>query len=436
MARYFYPNRPNQYAEFKEFLKGNVSLSHSTREVVNDIIARIIAEKDQALIDYTSEFDGVELNAGKIRVSEEEIDNSIFQLGDSQKDIIKASFERLWKFHERQLPENLIWEDEENVTLGWIWQPIQSCGLYVPGGTATYPSSVLMMGVPAKIAGVNSISLTVPPSNALDPHLLYASKIVSVDSIYRVGGAQAIASLAYGTESVEAVDKIVGPGNSYVSEAKRQVFGQVGIDMVAGPTEVVVISDNSSCPAWIASDLIAQAEHDPLSRAILISNCESFVSRVFSEVDRQALLLSRKDIILQSWNSYGAGVIVDNIEQGFEIANEIAPEHLQINLPDPEIYLNKVTNAGSVFLGSWTPEVLGDYIGGPNHVLPTSGTARFFSGLSVWDFMKRSTVLGFSKRAFGKLGSIAENMAVNEQLDGHANSIRIRKKVIEGISDD
>ena len=434
MAQYFHLDRPHQVSRFRQLLKGDVSLSNATSEVVNRIISRIRSEKDKALIRYTIEFDGVELNPEDITVSEEEIEKSIKELGNSQKDIIKASFERLWKFHEKQMPENLIWKDEDEVTLGWLWQPIQSCGLYVPGGTATYPSSVLMMGIPAKLAGVNSISLTVPPSNALDPHLLYAASLVSVNSIYRVGGAQAIASLAYGTESVAAVDKIVGPGNSFVSEAKRQVFGQVGIDMVAGPTEVVVISDNSSRPEWIAADLIAQAEHDPLSRSILISNCEAFVARVFAEVDRQANLLPRKDIILQSWKNYGAGVIVDSIEQGIEISNEIAPEHLQLTVKDPKKYLSQIKNAGSIFLGNWTPEVLGDYIGGPNHVLPTSGTARFFSGLSVWDFMKRSTVLGVPKKAFGKLGPTAQSMAENEHLDGHANSIRIRMNEIDGNS--
>ena len=293
-----------------------------------------------------------------------------------------------------------------------------------------------MMGVPARIAGVKSIALTVPPSNALDPHLLYASRLVSVDRIYRVGGAQAIAALAYGTETISAVDKIAGPGNSFVTEAKRQVFGQVGIDMVAGPTEVVVVSDNNSRPDWVAADLIAQAEHDPLSRSILISDCEKFVSKVFSEVARQAELLPRKDIILQSWNSNGAGVIVDNIVQGIELSNEIAPEHLQLNLNKPEQYLDRISNAGSVFLGNWTPEVLGDYIGGPNHVLPTSGTARFFSGLAVWDFMKRSTVLGVPEESFGKLGRIAERMAVKEHLEGHANSIRIRMNEIEGSTNE
>ena len=251
-----------------------------------------------------------------------------------------------------------------------------------------------------------------------------------------MGGAQAIASLAYGTESVAAVDKIVGPGNSFVSEAKRQVFGQVGIDMVAGPTEVVVISDNSSRPDWIAADLIAQAEHDPLSRSILISNCEDFVARVFEEVAKQAKLLPRKDIILQSWEKYGAGVIVDSIEQGIEISNEIAPEHLQLTMLNPKKYLNLVKNAGSIFLGGWTPEVLGDYVGGPNHVLPTSGTARFFSGLSVWDFMKRSTVLGVPKNAFVKLGPTAQCMAENEHLEGHANSIKIRMKDLNGNSNE
>lgn len=436
MANLFYLNRPNQFPRFKEFLRGNVALSNSTREVVSQIITRILAERDQALIQLTREFDGVELHSNEIAVSEEEIANSVKKLGNDQKDIIKASFERLWNFHEKQKPENLIWQDQDDVTLGWLWQPIQSCGLYVPGGTATYPSSVLMMGIPAKLAGVNSIALAVPPSSALDPHLLYASTLVSVNKIYRVGGAQAIASLAYGTESVTAVDKIVGPGNSFVSEAKRQVYGQVGIDMVAGPTEVIVISDNSSRPEWIASDLIAQAEHDPLSRAIIISNSEAFISKVFDEVARQAEYLPRKDIILQSWNRYGAGVIVDSIEQGIEISNEIAPEHLQLNFKEAKKHLNQVKSAGSIFLGNWTPEVLGDYIGGPNHVLPTSGTARFFSGLSVWDFMKRSTVLGVPKSAFGKLGKIAENMAENEHLHGHANSIRVRMKAIEGNSDD
>ncbi|MDE2674145.1 MAG: histidinol dehydrogenase [Paracoccaceae bacterium] len=436
MAQLFHLNRSDDYPRFTQFLKGNIALSESTREAVNQIITGIVSEKDRALIAFTKKFDGVNLKSDELLVSEEEIEASVNNLDNSQKDMLKASFERLWKFHEKQIPTSLTWKDEDSVTLGWIWQPIQSCGLYVPGGTATYPSSVLMMGVPARIAGVKSIALTVPPSNALDPHLLYASRLVSVDRIYRVGGAQAIAALAYGTETISAVDKIAGPGNSFVTEAKRQVFGQVGIDMVAGPTEVVVISDNNSRPDWVAADLIAQAEHDPLSRSILISDCEKFVSKVFSEVARQAELLPRKDIILQSWNSNGAGVIVDNIVQGIELSNEIAPEHLQLNLNDPERYLDRISNAGSVFLGNWTPEVLGDYIGGPNHVLPTSGTARFFSGLAVWDFMKRSTVLGVPEESFGKLGRIAEKMAVKEHLEGHANSIRIRMNEIEGSTNE
>ncbi len=428
MAYYFNLDHPQDYHQFKTYLKGNVSLGDKTSEVVKQIISKILLERDKALIEFTREFDGVDIKSSEISVSKDEMEKAIKSLGEEQKDIIKASFERIWQFHEKQVPQNLIWQDEDEISLGWMWRPIQSCGLYVPGGTATYPSSVLMMGIPARLAGVSSISLVVPPGNALDPNLHYAASLVSVDTIFRIGGAQAIAALAYGTETVRSVDKIVGPGNSFVSEAKRQVFGKVGIDMVAGPTEVVVICDNNQNPAWIAADLIAQAEHDPLSRSILIATSRDLVLKVFMEVEKQAELLPRKDIILQSWNTYGAGVIVDNIDQAIEISNEIAPEHLQLAIENSEKFLDVIKHAGSIFMGDWTPEVLGDYVGGPNHVLPTSGTARFFSGLSVWDFMKRSTILGVPKKAFGKLGPIAESMALNEHLEGHANSIRIRKK--------
>ena len=341
---------------------------------------------------------------------------------------------RLWNwlarestaYHARQLPEDESWVDDDGVKLGWRWNPIQACGLYVPGGTAALASSVLMMGVPAKVAQVRDIALAVPPRQALNPLILYAAGLIGVSTIYRMGGAQAVAALAYGTETVQAVDKIVGPGNAYVSEAKRQVFGDVGIDMIAGPSEVVVVWDGHAKIQWIAADLIAQAEHDPLAQAILITTDRDKGLLVDQEIQKQLKEQPRADIIAQSWHDTGCIVLVQSVEKAMQVANFIAPEHLELATADPECLLPLVNHAGSVFLGEDTPEAMGDYVAGPNHVLPTGGSVRFFSGLSVLDFVKRTSVVRTSEAALAKLGPSAIELAKSEQLAGHARSIQVR----------
>jgi histidinol dehydrogenase len=397
------------------------------RDDVTAILERVAAEGDTALIDYTARFDRHRPSPGELRVGDEAIERAVAGCPSELCDALQLAAERIGAFHRRQLPESQQVEDALGVQLGLRWRPIDAVGMYVPGGTAAYPSSVLMNALPAKIAGVGRVVMTVPaPEGALNPLVLVAARIAAVDEIYRVGGAQAIAALAFGTESIRPVDKIVGPGNAYVAEAKRQVFGRVGIDLIAGPSEILVIADGAQDADWIAADLLSQAEHDELAQAILITDSAELAERVATAIERQLADLPRRSIAAASWCDCGAIVVVGDLERAPALIDRLAPEHLELLVTRPEAMAERIRHAGSIFLGPYTPEVVGDYVGGPNHVLPTGGTARFASGLSVYDFLKRTTLLACSPESFGVLGPPAARLARAEDLAGHARAVELR----------
>ena len=336
---------------------------------------------------------------------------------------------RIEAYHKKQLPDNAFWTDDSGVELGWRWSPVVAAGLYVPGGLASYPSSVLMNAIPAKVAGVKRLAITVPtPDNKINPMVLLAAQLSGVNEIYRIGGAQAIAALAYGTKTIQPVDKITGPGNAFVAAAKRQVFGKVGIDMIAGPSEVLVIADETSRPDWIALDLLSQAEHDENAQSILITDSDSVVKAVTEQVDIILKNLSRAKIAGKSWKNNGAVIKVSDLDIAAELSNRIAPEHLELCISNPDELAKKIFNAGAIFLGHWTPEAVGDYVTGPNHVLPTARSARFSSGLSVMEFLKRTTLAKVSRDALLKIGPSAVTLANSEGLECHGRSIGERMK--------
>ena len=420
--------RDNNFAEAFE------SLLFAKREIEEDvavgaraIIADVRARGDAALVELTNKFDRANVSMTSLKLSAAEIGAVQGMVTPDQLAAIETAATRIESYHRRQMPEDARFRDETGAVLGWRWTSVDSAGLYVPGGTASYPSSVLMNAIPAKVAGVGRIAMVTPASGgAINPLVLAAAKRAGVTDIYRVGGAQAIAALAYGTESLTAVDKIVGPGNAYVAAAKREVFGQVGIDSVAGPSEILVIADGANDPDWIAADLLSQAEHDASSQCILITDDGAFADRVAQAAEKQIALLPRKDIAAKSWNGYGAIIVVKKLEDAASLADAIAPEHLEIATADPDILLGKVRHAGAIFLGRHTPEAIGDYVAGPNHVLPTSRTARFSSGLSVLDFMKRTTLLRLGPDSLAAIGPDAVTLAKSEGLDAHARSIAVR----------
>jgi len=395
--------------------------------VVADIVADVRARGVEAVVDLTRHFDGWEATPATLAVPEPEIEAATRAVPDDQRRALETAAERIRAYHRRQMPEDALWEDATGTTLGWRWTALEAAGLYVPGGLARYPSSVLMNAIPAKVAGVSRLAIAAPaPGGRLDPLVLAAARIAGADAVYRIGGAQAIAAMAYGAGPVAAVDKITGPGNAYVAEAKRQVFGRVGIDMIAGPSEVLVIADADNDPDRIALDLMAQAEHDAAAQAILVTDDAPFGAAVGRAVDAALTRLSRAEIAGASWRDHGAILIARDLAHAAELANRIAPEHLELAVADPPALLARIRNAGAVFLGALTPEAIGDYVGGPNHVLPTAGTARFSSGLSVLDFLKRSTIMGVSEPALATLGPAAETLARAEGLEAHALSIRHR----------
>ena len=394
---------------------------------VRSILEQIERSGDQAVIDLTKRFDRHQLTPSTLRLDETAIDQAY---RDCEADLLAALEEaasRVKAFHARQRPADLSYHDELGVRLGQRWRPLDAVGLYVPGGKAAYPSSVLMNALPAKVAGVERLVMTVPaPDGEIAPLVLVAAKVAGVDEIYPIGGAQAIGALAFGTGTIRPVDKIVGPGNAYVAEAKRQVFGRVGIDMIAGPSEIVVVADGDQDPAWIAADLLSQAEHDQAAQSILITECETLASAVEAEVERQLETAPKRDIASESWNNLGAVIVVSAIDHAVELVNRLAPEHLELMVEQPEDMAAKIRHAGSIFIGPYTPEVIGDYVGGPNHVLPTNRTARFASGLSVYDFMKRTTLLGCDPGNFQRLAPAAASLAHAEGLACHARAIEIR----------
>ncbi len=410
-----------------DFISSSSEYFDNYDDLVEDIITNVKENGDEALISLTHKFDNVQLEKATLFFSEQEIRSSSKKILAKEKEALKLAASRIKKYHIKQLPKNKFWKDEKGVNLGFRWTPINSIGIYVPGGLASYPSSVLMNAIPAKVAGVRNITMVTPtPLGKINPLVLYAAKIAGVDKIVKIGGAQAIAALAYGTESIDAVDKIVGPGNSFVAAAKRKVFGQVGIDSVAGPSEVLIISDSDQNPSWIAADLLAQAEHDEKAKSILITDNITFAKAVELEVWKLLSNLKDNTVASKSWSENGKIIVVNQLEDSINLANTIAAEHLQICIKDPELLLDKIVNAGAIFLGENTPEVFGDYILGSNHVLPTCRAARFSSPLSTIDFMKRTSISKISLNALKDLGYAAKILATSETLDAHAFSASLR----------
>jgi histidinol dehydrogenase len=396
---------------------------------VSQIIEHVRTQGDAALCAYTTQFDRFTATPESIVVSHAEIAQAVSRCSPELMQALKLAATRIHDYSAKQLPQDMDYVDILGVRLGHRWSPLDAVGLYVPGGTAFYPSSVLMNAIPAKVAGVARLVMVVPtPEGTIHPALLAAAYVAGVDEIYRVGGAQAVAALAYGTQTIAPVDKIVGPGNAYVAEAKRQVFGQVGIDMIAGPSEILIISDNKTNPSWVAADLLSQAEHDTQAQSILITNDAAYADLVASEVERLLPTLPRHEIARASWTNYGGIIIVRSWQEACDITNRIAPEHLELAVDEPEAFVPAIRHAGAIFLGRHTPEALGDYIAGPSHVLPTSRTARFSSGLSVFDFIKRSSIIGCPPSALAQLGKHTLVLADAEELHAHALSVAVRLK--------
>ena len=410
-----------------DFISSSSEYFDNYDDLVEDIIANVKENGDEALISLTHKFDNVQLEKATLFFSEQEIRSSSKKILAKEKEALNLAASRIKKYHIKQLPKNKFWKDEKGVNLGFRWTPINSIGIYVPGGLASYPSSVLMNAIPAKVAGVRNITMVTPtPLGKINPLVLYAAKIAGVDKIVKIGGAQAIAALAYGTESIDAVDKIVGPGNSFVAAAKRKVFGQVGIDSVAGPSEVLIIADSDQNPSWIAADLLAQAEHDEKAKSILITDNITFAKAVELEVWKLLSNLKDNTVASKSWSENGKILVVNQLKDSINLSNTIAAEHLQICIKEPELLLDKIVNAGAIFLGENTPEVFGDYILGSNHVLPTCRAARFSSPLSTIDFMKRTSISKISLGALKDLGYAAKILATSETLDAHAFSASLR----------
>src|SRR3954468_22145626 len=413
--------------KFRAFLDTKREASAEVEQAVRAIIADVAARGDTALIELTQKFDRVDLGKTGLRVTAAQLDAPAAACDRAALDALTLARDRIEVYHRRQLPKDDRWTDPLGVELGHRWTAIEAVGLYVPGGTAAYPSSVLMNAVPAKVAGVPRVVMVVPaPEGKLNPLVLAAAKLAGVDEIYRVGGAQAVAALAYGTTTIAAVAKIVGPGNAYVAAAKRLVFGKVGIDMIAGPSEVLVIADDSANAGWIAADLLAQAEHDTNAQSILITDSEALADEVARAVEAQLATLPRAEIARASWQQFGAIIVVDRIEAAAGLANAIAAEHLEIITADAEAVSAEIRNAGAIFLGPHTPEAIGDYVGGSNHVLPTARSARFSSGLGVLDFMKRTSILKCGPDQLRALGPAAMTLGKAEGLEAHARSVGLR----------
>lgn len=427
MAIWLEQNSDDFEKRFAAFLTTKREVSEDVGATVRSIIDDIRESGDEALASYSLKFDRIDFSVTPMRVSEEEVTAACAAVSPEVIAALELAAARIEKHHARQMPKDDIYEDEAGVGLGSRWTPIDAVGLYVPGGTASYPSSVLMNAVPAKVAGVPRIVMVVPASGGeVNPAVLAAARIAGVSEIYRIGGAQAIAALAYGTQTIEPVAKIVGPGNAWVAAAKRQVFGTVGIDMIAGPSEVLVIADGNNDPDWIAADLLAQAEHDTGAQSILMTDDAAFGRAVEEAVERQLKTLSRARTATESWRDFGAIIVVGKLADALPLANRIAPEHLELATDDPDALLPGVRNAGAIFIGRHTPEVIGDYVGGSNHVLPTARSARFSSGLSVLDFVKRTSILRLGPEQLRQLGPAAITLARSEGLDAHARSVAIR----------
>ena len=402
-------------------------------QAVADIIADVRARDDAAVIELTAKFDRTTLTAETMAFSPNEIAQECAKVSAADRLALELAAERIRAYHSRQMPQDAQWTDAVGAELGWRWTPVSAAGLYVPGGLASYPSSVLMNAIPAKVAGVQHLVVACPtPNDVVNPLVLLAAQIAGVDTVYRVGGAQAIAALAYGTETIAAVDKITGPGNAYVAAAKRRVFGRVGIDMIAGPSEILVIADADNNPDWIALDLLSQAEHDESAQSILITTDAAFGRSVAAAVQARLETLQRRAIAGASWAQNGAVITVRSLDEAAALSNRIAPEHLELCVANPDALAQKTIHAGAIFLGAWTPEAIGDYVGGPNHVLPTARSARFSSGLSVMDFLKRTTLAKMTPAALAAIGPAAERLAQSESLEAHGLSVRARLDALNG----
>jgi len=431
MARRLDAGAPGFAGAFDALLNAKREEEEDVAQIVHGIIAEIRARGDDAVLELTNKFDHAGVTAATLRLSRAEIDAAEAKCSKPALDALAIAARRIEDYHRRQIPKDEWFEDATGAKLGWRWTPLDSVGLYVPGGTAAYPSSVLMNAVPARVAGVGRIVMVTPANGGtINPLVLAAAKRAGVSEIYRVGGAQAVAALAYGTKTIAPVDKIVGPGNAYVAAAKRAVFGKVGIDSIAGPSEILVVADGLNNPDWIAADLLSQAEHDASSQSILITDDSAFATKVEEAVERALALLPREKIARASWNDYGAVIVVAKVDDAAPLVDRIAPEHLEIATADPERLLGQVRHAGAIFLGRHTPEAMGDYIAGPNHVLPTSRTARFSSGLSVLDFLKRTTLLACEPGTIAEIGPAAIALAEAEGLDAHARSIAARLNAV------
>lgn len=420
-------SEPDFGAQFAAFLATKREVSADVSSAVAEILKSVKSGGDDALIGCTEKFDRHTLSAETLKVSPSEWDSGAAKCDTDAVDALRFAYGRITAYHQHQRPHDVRFTDDAGVELGYRWTAVEAAGLYVPGGTAAYPSSVLMNAVPARVAGVERVAMVVPaPDGVLNPAVLAAARIAGVDEVYRVGGAQAIAALAYGTAAIAPVDVIVGPGNAYVSEAKRQVFGQVGIDMVAGPSEVLVMADAKNDPNWIAADLLAQAEHDVSAQSILITDDAEFAARVELAVETQLATLPRTAIAGQSWHDFGAVILVGTIDEAIALSDRIAPEHLEIATADADGIAARVRNAGAIFIGRYTPEAIGDYVAGSNHVLPTGRSARFSSGLSVLDFMKRTSLLKCDPDSLRKVAPAAITLGHAEGLDAHSRSVAIR----------
>ncbi|WP_435312550.1 histidinol dehydrogenase [Primorskyibacter sedentarius] len=426
--------QPDFEARFAAVLAAKREDSPDVDDVVAGIIADVRARGDAAVLELTAKFDRLELTADRLAFTPDEVEAECAKVSPEDRRALEIAAERIRAYHVRQIPEDAQWTDPEGATLGWRWTPVSAAGLYVPGGLASYPSSVLMNAIPAKVAGVSRLAITVPtPDGIVNPLVLFAARLAGVDEVYRIGGAQAIAALAYGTDTIAPVDKITGPGNAFVAAAKRRVFGKVGIDMIAGPSEILVIADAENDPDWIALDLMSQAEHDESAQSILITDNAAFGQRVAEAVEIRLQTLERRAIAGTSWRDFGAVIVVRDLDEAAALSDRIAPEHLELCVADPEALSEKVTHAGAIFLGQWTPEAIGDYVGGPNHVLPTARSARFSSGLSVMDFIKRTTLAKMTPSALRAIGPAAERLATSESLEAHGLSVTARlKKLNDG----
>lgn len=424
---------PDFEARFTALLGQKREDSPDVDAAVATIIADVRDRGDVAVLELTAKFDKLGLTPEGMAFSQDEIDAEIAKVSPEDRAALELAAARIRDYHARQMPEDALWTEPTGATLGWRWTPVSAAGLYVPGGLASYPSSVLMNAIPAKVAGVKRLVVTCPtPGGVVNPLVLLAAQIAGVDTVYRIGGAQAIAALAYGTQTIAAVDKITGPGNAYVAAAKRRVFGRVGIDMIAGPSEILVIADGDNDPDWIALDLLSQAEHDESAQSILITPDAGFAARVAAAVEKRLETLERRAIAGASWRDFGAVIITRDLAEAATLSNRVAPEHLELCVADPDALSLDITHAGAIFLGAWTPEAIGDYVGGPNHVLPTARSARFSSGLSVMDFLKRTTLSKMTPEALAAIGPAAERLARSESLEAHGLSVTARLAKLNG----